>query len=144
MYESAAGITSAGSALRRSGGVKRLTESKGRNSRNETRADRIKSDLRCTELSQREIARKYGVDYRTVYFHSLLIIRPNDKPEKVFRMRERKITEHERTTIERLVKTGSTYLAAAYSVGVSIRTVFKVIRGDDYFLKWENDSEEQP
>ena len=140
MSESAAGITSAGSAWRRSGGV-RLKKSRGKISRNETRAEQIRRDLRNTELSQRAIARKYGVDYRTVYFHSLLIIRPNDKPEKVFRMRERKITEHERTTIERLVKTGSTYLAAAYSVGVSIRTVIKVIRGDDYFQKFENDSE---
>ncbi|MBO7680050.1 MAG: hypothetical protein J6S75_10315 [Thermoguttaceae bacterium] len=118
-----------------------MKKSRGKISRNETRAEQIRRDLRNTELSQRAIARKYGVDYRTVYFHSLLIIRPNDKPEKVFRMRERKITEHERTTIERLVKTGSTYLAAAYSVGVSIRTVIKVIRGDDYFQKFENDSE---
>lgn len=119
----------------------RLRKSRGKISRNETRAEQIRRDLRCTELSQREIARKYGVDFRTVYFHSQLIIRPNDRPEKVFRMRERKITEAERTVIERLVKNGSTFVAAAYSVGVSIRTVFKVIYGDDYFQKWETDNE---
>ncbi|MBR2586235.1 MAG: hypothetical protein IKE64_12485 [Thermoguttaceae bacterium] len=115
---------------------------RGDSGRRASRPDYIRHDLRCTELSQREIARKYSVDTRTVYFHAQLIIRPNDKPEKVFRMRERKITEHERTTIERLVKTGSTYLAAAFEVQVSIRTVLKVIYGDDYFQKWEEESDE--
>lgn len=110
--------------------------------RDESRADRIRHDLRRTDLSQREIARKYGVDTRTVYFHAQLIIRRGDRPEKVFRMRERKITEAERTEIERIIKQGGTFLAAAFEVQVSIRTVLKVIYGADYFQKWEESDDD--
>ena len=53
-------------------------------------------------------------------------------------MRERRITASERSRIERLVAGGSTFVAAAFEVGVSIRTVLKVVYGDDYFQRWEN------
>ena len=75
--------------------------------------------------------------HRTVWYHALAVLRPKDRPEKVFRMRERRITASERARIERLVAGGSTFVAAAFTVGVSIRTVFRVIYGEDYFTRWE-------
>ena len=102
------------------------------------RAERILHLLRTTNLSQQAIAREHDVSARTVYYYATTVIRPRDAPEKVFRMRERRITASERSRIERLVAGGSTFVAAAFEVGVSIRTVLKVVYGDDYFQRWEN------
>ena len=109
--------------------------------RDPVRAAKIKETLRTTDKTQRQIARQFGVAPRTVYFHNLLVIRPKDRPEKTLYMRERPITEVERTNIERMVAGGSTFIAAAFTAEVSIRTVLKVIYGDDYFQKWEENDE---